>query len=286
VVVRVEDADDEAVEAEQHDDREQHLAQADGEGVERGRRLVAREQRHEDRRDEDEDERQRAERDEQQPGERRRDVERLAPAPLLEQLAENGHEGGGERGVRDQRPDQVRHLEGERERRHRARGAEIAASDDLACQPGDAREAREDGEDRGVAGAAGTRRCGGGLAARGGRGGRGQSLVRCGGRFRRRTNVPRGERQRLLLRERSVPGGSPPLPRRELRVRDRGSPPLSRRERRVGCGCRMRPPARGSREFAAAGGAAALALEPRGLPVLRRPRRRRFAARPSHSGAL
>ena len=62
-------------------------------------------------------ERERAERDEHQAGERARELERLAPSLVLQQLGEHRHERGRERRVGDERADQVRHLERERERR-------------------------------------------------------------------------------------------------------------------------------------------------------------------------
>ena len=153
VVVRVEDPDHEPGQAEQDHDREQHLAQPDGEVVERGRRLVAGQQRHQHRRDEDEQQRQDGEREQDQPGQRGGELDRLAPALVLEQLREDRDERARERGVGDERADQVRDLEGQRERRGRAGRAEVRAGDDLADQTRDAAEPGEDAEDDGVAGA-------------------------------------------------------------------------------------------------------------------------------------
>ena len=47
-------------------------------------------------------------------------AERLLLLALLEQLGEDGHEGALERHVGEQRAHEVRDLEGDRERRHRA----------------------------------------------------------------------------------------------------------------------------------------------------------------------
>ena len=151
VLVRVEDPDDEAVEAEQDDEREHHLREPDGQVVELGGELVAGEQRHHDRGDEDEDDRERGQRDEEQAAQRAREMERLAPALLHQQLGEHGHEGGGQRRVRHQRAHQVRDLEGQGEGRGGALRAEVGGRDDLPDQPGHAREARGDREDGRVA---------------------------------------------------------------------------------------------------------------------------------------
>ena len=90
--------------------------------------------------------------DQQQPGERARELIGLALLLVLQQLAEDRDEGAGERRVGHQRADQVRDLEGERERRRGAAGAEIAGGDDLADQPRDARQTRRDREDQRVDG--------------------------------------------------------------------------------------------------------------------------------------
>ena len=52
---------------------------------------------------------------------RRGEVERLAPAPVLELLGEDRHERRLDRGVGEQAADRVRDQEGDRERRHRRR---------------------------------------------------------------------------------------------------------------------------------------------------------------------
>ena len=70
---------------------------------------------------EHEQRRERAEHQEDQEEEARGDAERLLALALLEQLREDRHEGALERRVGEQRADQVRDLEGDRERRHRAR---------------------------------------------------------------------------------------------------------------------------------------------------------------------
>jgi hypothetical protein len=143
VVVSLQHAHHQAVEAEQHDDREQDLREADRQVVELRRERVAREQRHQERRDEDEDDRHRAEHDQDQAEQRPGEGERVLLAALLEQLGEDRHEGRRERRVRHQRAQQVRHLERECERRERARRAEVARGHDLAHQAGDARYARQ-----------------------------------------------------------------------------------------------------------------------------------------------
>ena len=64
----------------------------------------------------------------------RGEAEGLAAPPALELLGEHGDERGLDRGVGEQAADQVRHLEGDRERRHRAADPEVAGGDDLADQ--------------------------------------------------------------------------------------------------------------------------------------------------------
>ena len=83
--------------------------------------------------------------------EARRDAEGLLALPLLEQLAEHRHERALERRVGEQRAHEVRHLEGDRERRHRGRDAEVVRRDDLADQPEQARQAGREDEEGGVA---------------------------------------------------------------------------------------------------------------------------------------
>ena len=143
VVVGLQHAHHEPVEAQQHHDREQDLGEADRQVVERRGERVAGEQRHQERRDQDEDDRHRTQRHQDQAEQRAGERERVLLAPLLEQLGEDRHEGRGERRVRHQRAQQVRHLERERERRERARRAEVARGDHLAHQAGDARQARQ-----------------------------------------------------------------------------------------------------------------------------------------------
>ena len=81
----------------------------------------------------------------------RGDPEGLLALALLEQLGEDRHERALERRVGEQRAHEVRHLEGDRERRHRAGDAEVAGRDDLAGQPEQARQAGREREERGVA---------------------------------------------------------------------------------------------------------------------------------------
>ncbi len=89
-----------------------------------------------------------AEAEQHQPEEGRRDPPGALALALLEQLAEDRDEGGGERGVRDERAEQVRHLEGDREGVDLPRGAEVVRGDDLADEAEDAREPGCEREDR------------------------------------------------------------------------------------------------------------------------------------------
>ena len=147
MVVGVEDPHDEPVEAEQDDDREHHAAQADRELVELLAELVAGDRRDHDRRDRDEDQRDRAQDDQDQAEQRPGELERLLALALLEQLGEDGDEGGAQRGVGDQRAEQVRDLERDRERGERAGGAEVARRDHFPDETGDPGEPRRDRED-------------------------------------------------------------------------------------------------------------------------------------------
>ena len=70
-------------------------------------------------------------------------------SPFSSRSLKTGHEGGRERGVGDERADQVRDLERDRERVDRAGGAEEVGRDHLAHEPEHAREAGRDPEDRG-----------------------------------------------------------------------------------------------------------------------------------------
>ena len=73
-----------------------------------------------------------------------------ARSPFSSSSREDRDERGGERLVGDEAADEVRHLERGRERVDpRALDAEVAARDDLADEPEDAREARRSGEDGG-----------------------------------------------------------------------------------------------------------------------------------------
>ena len=106
---------------EQHDDREQDAAQPDRQVVELGvnwspvnsgmitpaKRMKNAVMRAEDREDQDE--------------QRRGEPERLAPLALLEQLGEDRDERRAQRRVGEQAADEVRDLEGDRERREGAR---------------------------------------------------------------------------------------------------------------------------------------------------------------------
>ena len=91
---------------------------------------------------------------------KRLDATRQARGPLalLEQLAEDGDERGRERGVRDERPHEVRNLEGDREGVDRALDAEVAGgrrsrgrARECARDPWPARRSRSSGRDDGDA---------------------------------------------------------------------------------------------------------------------------------------
>ena len=92
--------------------------------------------------------RQACEAEQQQPEDGRRDAPRARLLPLLQQLAEDGDERRRERRVGDERPHEVRHLEGDREGVDLALDAEVAARDDLADEAEDARQPGRDAEDR------------------------------------------------------------------------------------------------------------------------------------------
>ena len=96
------------------------------------------ERRDDERREHDEERRQRAEAEQHQPEERRGDAPGALALSLLEQLAEDGDERGGERRVGDERANEVRHLEGDREGVDLAGGAEEVRGDDLADEAEDA----------------------------------------------------------------------------------------------------------------------------------------------------
>ena len=63
-----------------------------------------------------------------------------SPALLFEQLAEDRNESRRKRRVGDERPHQVRYLEGDRERVDLAASAEVVGGDDLAQQAQKPRE--------------------------------------------------------------------------------------------------------------------------------------------------
>ena len=111
VVVAVEDPDDDPGQPEQR--------RRSGRGRARGRPRGRRSRRsapHHPRRDQDEQRRQPAEPEQHQPEEGRGDAPRPLALALLEQVAEDGHEGGRERGVGDERADGVRDEERDLER--------------------------------------------------------------------------------------------------------------------------------------------------------------------------
>ena len=142
VVVRVEDPDEDPGDAEERDDREEDAGEVD-------RELVAvAEQLHHERRREDEGRGQRRQAEQEEPEDARRDAPGAGALSLLEQLAEDGNEGGGERGIGDERADEVGNLERDRERVDPlALDAEDAARDDLADESEDPGESGGGGED-------------------------------------------------------------------------------------------------------------------------------------------
>ena len=145
VVVAVEDPDDDSGDAEQRDDREEHAREPD-----RERTVVTwvAEQVDHPRRDEHEQRRQRRQAEQHQPEQARCDTPRPFSLPLLEQLAEDRDERRRERGVGNERADEVRHLERDGERVDPSGRAEVVGGDDLAHEPEHAREPGRRGEDR------------------------------------------------------------------------------------------------------------------------------------------
>ena len=141
VVVAVEDPDDDPRQAEQHDDREEHAREPDGE-------MSVAERGHDPRRDHDEQRRQAAQPEQHEPEEARRDAPCALPLALDQELAEDGDERRRQRSVGDERAHGVRDQERDLERVDRADGAEVVARDDLADEAEDAREAGGEREDR------------------------------------------------------------------------------------------------------------------------------------------
>ena len=135
VVVRVEDPHDDPGQAEEDDDREEDAGQPDGEVVVAAR--VA-ERAHEERREEDEHRGDPAEDQQRQPEERRCDAPCALALPLLEQLAEDRHEGARERRISDERAHEVRDLDRDRERVDQPDDAEEVRADHLAHEAEDA----------------------------------------------------------------------------------------------------------------------------------------------------
>ena len=150
-VVAVEDADDDAADPEQDQDREEDLGEGDRE-VEDLPFEAGREERHDHRREQDEERGDRAQhhRDQQQQG--RGEAEGLAVVLLAEQFGEDRDEGRLQRRVGEQGADQVGDLEGDREGRHRPVDPVVAGGDDFAGEAGDARGGGGDREERGRAG--------------------------------------------------------------------------------------------------------------------------------------
>ncbi len=85
---------------------------------------------------------------EDEPEQARRDAPGALPLALLQQVAEDRDEGGGERGVGDERADRVRDQERDLERVDRADGTEVVARHDLADEAEDPGEAGGEREDR------------------------------------------------------------------------------------------------------------------------------------------
>jgi hypothetical protein len=137
--VAVEDPDDHPADPEQDQDREEDLREVDGE-VEELPLEPGGEERHQQRRGEDEDRGDRPEHHRHQEDQLGGEPERLAPVALLELLDEDWDEGRLDRGVGEQAADEVGDLEGDRERRHRPTDPEVAGCDDLPHQAGHPRE--------------------------------------------------------------------------------------------------------------------------------------------------
>src|SRR5204863_1554223 len=85
---------------------------------------------------------------EDQPEEARRDPPGALALALLEQLAEDRNERGRDGRVGEECADEVRHLEGDRERVDPPAGTEVVGGHDLADEPEDAREAGCERENR------------------------------------------------------------------------------------------------------------------------------------------
>ena len=83
---------------------------------------------------------------------RRGEPERLPALALLELLGENRDERRLDRGIREQAANQVRDLERDRERGHRALDPEVGGGNDLPHDARDARERRGDREEGSRAG--------------------------------------------------------------------------------------------------------------------------------------
>ena len=146
MVEGVEHADEQAGEAEQDHDREEHARQPDHQigvlGVE-----ARREQRHQDRCGEDEQPGDQPQRQQHDVEKRAGDAKRLAFVAPVEQLGEDRHESGLQGGVGEQRTDEVRNEERGLKRGHRAGDAEDRGGDDLAQQADDSRQAGRDREE-------------------------------------------------------------------------------------------------------------------------------------------
>ena len=145
VVVGVEDPDDDPRQAEENDDREQHAREPDCE-VEVPAGIP--ERPHEERREQDEDRGQAAEDQESQPEERRGDAPRALALTTLEQLAEDRDERARQRGIGDERTDEIRDLDRDRERVDLPADAEEVRGDHLSYEAEDTRDGRRDREHR------------------------------------------------------------------------------------------------------------------------------------------
>ena len=165
-VVAVEDADDDAADPEQDQDREEDLGEGDRE-VEDLALEAGGEDRHHDRGGEDEEGGDRAQDHGHDQQQGRGEAERLAVVAFCsELLGEDRDEGRLQRGVGEEAADQVGHLEGDREGRHRPADAVVAGGDDLAHQAGDPRGGGGDREEGGRAGDAARLAAGRRLAGR------------------------------------------------------------------------------------------------------------------------
>lgn len=166
LAVGVEDGDDDAADAHEHDDRNEHAEQLDGEVLGLLGELVVDDEVDEELTTDHREDGEGHENHEQYADDRARD----APGALLlaefAQFGEGGHERTDERLVGDERADDVGNLEGDGERRGNRTDAEEVGRHALAHETDElGHERRDHHEDSRLAGAGRattTRVCGGG----------------------------------------------------------------------------------------------------------------------------